>query len=95
MRPQRENKAFISCYPGMILLGTALLEGTFGYDNLSLSLLYCSSVYILRKYLEGQIFEFINNKLAGFHVILLLPFRILHSHVALIKTVYLFNVISM
>ena len=61
MRPQRENKAFISCYPGMILLGTALLEGTFGYDNLSLSLLYCSNVSILflRKYLMGQISMFI------------------------------------
>ena len=45
--------------PKMILLGTALLEGTFGYDNLSLSLLYCSNVSILRKYLEGQISEFI------------------------------------
>ena len=98
MRPQRENKAFISCYPGMILLGTALLEGTFGYDNLSLSLLYCSnvSILLLRKYLEGQISEFIRQCVGKvFYVILQLPFQILHSQVALMKTVYLFNVLIM
>ena len=86
MRPQRENKAFISCYPGMILLGTALLEGTFGYDNLScLSLLYCSNVSILflRKYLMGQISMFIRQYDGKvFYDILQLPFfQILHGQV--------------
>ena len=66
--------------------------------SLSLSLLYCSNVSILflRKYLEGQISEFIRQYVGKvFYVILQLPFQILHSQVALMKTVYLFNVPSM